>query len=81
MNERVTALVELVNWTITHGGVFDGNNPFAGIQDAADDTIVNLVAGLRYTLGTGSFAATWSRSLSDPVWSEDLMRLEYRRAY
>jgi hypothetical protein len=81
MNERVTALVELVNWTITHGGVFDANSPAAGIQDAADDTIVNLVAGLRYTLGTGSFAATWSRALSDPVWSEDLLRLEYRRAY
>jgi hypothetical protein len=80
-SERVTALVELVNWTITHGGVFNGNNPLAGVQDVADDTIVNLVGGLRYTLGTGSFAATWSRSLSDPVWSEDLLRLEYRRAY
>jgi hypothetical protein len=80
-NERVTALVETAGWTITHGGVFDGNNPAAGIQNAADDTIVNLVLGLRYTLGTGSVAASWSRPLTDPVWFDDFMRLEYRWAY
>ena len=79
--ERVTALAELINWTVMHGAVFDGNNPAAGIQNAADDSITNLILGFRYTLGTGSFAATWSRALSQAVWQEDLMRLEYRRAY
>jgi hypothetical protein len=80
-NERVTALAELVGWTITHGGVFDANNVAAGIQDAADDTIINLVLGMRYTLGTGSFAATWSSAMSHPVWYEDMLRVEYRRAF
>jgi hypothetical protein len=80
-NERVTAVAEVVGWVITHGGVFDGNNPAAGIQDAADDAIVNLVLGIRYTLGYGSFAWSWGRALSDPVWHEDIMRLEYRWAY
>jgi hypothetical protein len=78
--ERVTALTELVAWSILDGKFFDGNNPQLGAQDASD-TIVNLKLGMRYTLGDGSFAASWGHGISDEIWYKDIFRLEYRRAF
>jgi hypothetical protein len=79
-NERVTLLSELVAWSILDGMLFDGNNPDLGAQDATD-TILNLKVGARYTLGQGSFAASWGHGISDEIWYKDIFRFEYRREF
>ncbi|MBW3599998.1 MAG: hypothetical protein KY475_22335 [Planctomycetes bacterium] len=84
--ERLTAITEIVGWTVLDGMKFDGGAFLDGagaaaIQDASGDTIINLKLGLRYSLGLNSFAASWGHALTGDVWYENIARFEYRRAF
>ncbi len=79
--ERITAVAELISWSIFDGAYFDGNHLAEGVQGASGDTIVNAQIGLRYTQGLTSFAASWGHVLTDEQWFEELARLEFRRAF
>jgi hypothetical protein len=84
--ERFTILTELVGWHIFDGQLFNGekflNSGRVTMQESAEgDAIVNLKLGLRYTLGQGSFAASWGHALTTDVWYDDIGRFEYRRAF
>jgi hypothetical protein len=84
--ERFTVLTELVGWHIFDGQLFNGakflnSGMMTGAESAEGDAIVNLKLGLRYTIGQGSFAASWGHALTTDVWYDDIGRFEYRRAF
>ncbi len=78
--EKITAVGEVVAWSILDGAMLNANDPTPPIQSATD-TIVNFNVGLRYALNENSFAGTWGHAMTDDVWFEEIFRLEYRRAF
>ncbi len=69
---RITPVAELVGWSVL-GGYKNG--------DSADgDTVVNLKLGARVALHRGSWYLGYGTALTDDVWYEDTVRLEYRLA-
>lgn len=90
---RLTAVTEVVGWTILNGFGFDGSafldaqaNGGAPIDsdfvfDASGDTIVNIKVGARYTSGPKSLYVGYGRALTGDVWYENILRLEYRAAF
>ena len=76
---RLTAVTEMVAWTILDGQGLNGNT--GAVFDASGDTIVNLKLGARFTSGPKSLYAGYGRALSGDVWYEDIVRLEYRYGY
>lgn len=77
---RLTPVIEFVGWSIFDGFTTDLNAPNAA-RDVAGDTIVNAKFGARYTTGPNSFYAGYGTALTSDVWYEDILRLEYRRAF
>lgn len=71
---QVTPVGELVGWSVLGGYKTPGNS-------ADSDTIVNLKLGARFAFSGGaSFYFGYGRALTDEVWYEDTVRLEYRVA-
>lgn len=72
---RLTPVAEFVGWTI-----FDGiASPAVGPPKAINETIWNAKFGVRLSLDSrGSFYAGYGRALSNEVWYEEIVRVEYR---
>jgi hypothetical protein len=83
--QKLTPIVEVVGWTVLKGlasGSVDGTGATAFVEDVKGDTIVNLKLGLRtYFSPCDSFYAGWGHALTDEVWYENILRLEYRRTF
>jgi hypothetical protein len=91
---RLTAVGEVVGWTILNGQGFDGGafldaqatgGPAANganfVFDASGDTIVNVKLGARLTFGPRSIYAGYGRAITGDVWYEDIVRVEYRALF
>ncbi len=78
---RLTGTFEAVGWYITDGLALDGSNPAAGAFSVAEDTIVNLKSGLRYTAGPQSIASSYGFAVTGDRWYSDILRLEYRYVF
>jgi hypothetical protein len=78
----VSAVAEIVGWTVLHGGTAITTLPTTLFTDAAGDTIVNAKFGLRVSLNDqDSIYAGYGHALTDETWYEDVIRLEFRRAF
>jgi hypothetical protein len=78
----VSAVIELVGWTVLHGGTAITTPPVTVFANAAGDTIANAKLGLRWNLNCcNSLYAGYGRALTTEQWYEDVLRLEYRRAF
>lgn len=78
----LSAVVELVGWTVLNGDTLLPPPAPPIRQDAAGDTIVNAKVGLRYSLNcSDSIYAGYGRALSDQTWYDDVFRFEFRRAF
>lgn len=82
---RVTPVVELVGWNVLGGletAVTSGATPpFEGseVSDPAEGSILNAKFGLRFwTRGRNSFSISYGTAVTDQVWYDDIVRLEYR---
>lgn len=70
---QVTPVVELVGWRVL------GGFQTAAVLDASDTNIVNLKVGTRLGFGArSSVYVGYGHALTDAVWYDDLVRLEYR---
>lgn len=67
-----------------------GGNPFAVVQSASGDTIVNAKFGVRFGFGRardpGLFSGSdlyigYGRALTGDVWYKDIVRIEYRMPF
>ena len=76
---RLTGVVEFVGWTLLNG--LESDLAQMQIRDATGDTIVNGKYGLRYTHGVHSIYAGYGHAITDRAWYQDMLRLEYRRAF
>src|SRR5262249_48720006 len=65
-------VVELVGWHVVNGQQTNGT------LDAGGTNIVNIKVGARATFGQSSLYAGWGHALTDAVWYEDIVRVEYR---
>jgi len=75
---RVAPVVELVGWRVMKGNLTptDLTN-----FDASGTNIVNLKMGVRFGVGDGSIYAGYGKALTDAVWYNDIVRLEYRYSF
>jgi hypothetical protein len=74
---RLTPVVELVGWKVLNGFRTSPLPPASGKLN-----IVNLKVGARMDLRrTNSFYLGFGKALTDGVWYEDVLRLEYRLAF
>jgi hypothetical protein len=73
---RAAPVVELMGWTVLNGQEFAF--PENTVQDATGDTIVNAKVGVRFSLGSSDLYMGYGRALTGDVWSQDILRLEYR---
>ncbi len=94
---RITPVAEFVGWTILNGFETIGSpqgrdiihaDPSLGVpathgvQDATGETIVNAKLGVRtYFSPKDDMYVGWGRALTGNRWYEDLLRVEYRRAF
>lgn len=79
---RVTAVFEVLGWTVLEGLRGTGIPAAAGILvDARGETIVNSKYGLRYTQGKNSLYGGYGNSLTGHVWYESVLRVEYTRNF
>ena len=77
---RVTPVAELVGWSVLDGFATNVTSPGA-FEDSGGDLIVNLKLGARVRAGSsGSIYLGYGFALTDDVWYDDVLRLEYRRA-
>ena len=75
--KAVTALFEVVGWT-----VLDGNTPVGNdIIDAEGDTIVNGKYGIRYRHDCHSIYVGYGHNWTNDLWYEDLFRFEWQRVF
>lgn len=74
----VTPVAELVGWYVTGGKKTETDSPF--VKDADSDTIVNLKLGTRLQFGShpGSVYVGLGFALTNQVWYDDVLRVEYR---
>lgn len=78
----VSAVAELVGWTVLHGGTAISTPPTTLFTDATGDTIVNAKFGFRWSLNLqDSLYAGYGHALTDETWYEDVLRVEFRRAF
>jgi hypothetical protein len=78
----ISAVVELVGWTVLEGGTAITTPPTTLFTDATGDTIVNAKLGLRCRLSCrDSMYVGYGQALTDEVWYEDVFRFEYRRTF
>jgi len=85
-NMRLTAVTEVVGWSILSG---EGSSPFSPPAisannptfDASGISIVNLKIGPRLTWGQNSLYAGWGHALTEQAWYRDIGRIEYCRAF
>jgi len=85
----VTPIAEFVGWSILDGQEFNGNTGM--VSDSGGTTIVNGKFGVRIGLGNdggqsalgrnNSVYIGYGRALTNEVWYEDILRLEYRLLY
>jgi hypothetical protein len=74
---RVAPVVELVGWHVLGGFQTGGDN-----ADASGSNIVNLKLGGRVAFAKGSsFYIGYGKALTDAVWYEDILRVEYRLTF
>jgi hypothetical protein len=73
---RVAPVVELVGWRVL------GGFQTSDFSDASGTNIVNLKIGGRLTLrDQSSLYVGFGHALTDAVWYEDILRLEYRYSF
>ncbi len=72
---RLAPVVELVGWHIVDGYSTFDNGPAKGTD------IVNLKLGARLAFGSGSIYAGWGKALTDAVWYDELLRVEFRYGF
>lgn len=73
-NSRVAAVVEVVGWTVGGGLKL---SPEGTLQDATNDTIVNLKLGLRWDTPGDTLYVGYGRALTGDFWYQDIIRAEY----
>lgn len=84
---RLTAVAELVGWSVLGGQKLDGNRSIATgnafVVDADGDQIVNIKVGLRYTADSGNSVSLGygTAVTNDDQWYEDILRFEYRMVF
>lgn len=80
---RLTPICEVVGWTVLGGAQNVPAPPnMVAIESAAGDTIVNLKAGVRTTIGCwNDFYVGYGRALTGDVWYEDIVRCELRHRF
>lgn len=71
--EQLTAVVEVVGWTI--GGGLKSSN--TDLMSTTNDTIVNLKLGLRWNTARDTFYVGYGHALTGDVWYQNLVRAEY----
>jgi hypothetical protein len=77
-NFRLTPVVELVGWRVLNGFQTSTTLP----ADADGLNIANLKVGVRMDSGgPSSFYIGFGKALTDAVWYEKILRLEYRLAF
>lgn len=74
--DRLSAIVELVGWTIG-SGLRSSALPSAPLASTTFDTIVNLKLGLRWTTARDSIYFGSGHALTGDVWYQNLVRAEY----
>lgn len=76
-------VAEFVGWTVLNGGTAITTSPTNTLfTDATGDTIVNVKVGLRWQLNcSDSLYAGYGRALTEQSWYEDVLRVEFRRAF
>ena len=76
----VDPVVEIVGWRILGGYATVPDFPF--FEDVSGTTIANLKVGLRLsTASTGSLYLGYGLALTDDIWYDDIIRLEFRRGF
>jgi hypothetical protein len=71
---RFAPVVELVGWRVLSG------NESVGL-DASGTNILNLKVGGRLNFDAGSVYVGYGHGLTDKVWYDDILRLEYRYSF
>lgn len=80
--ERLTAVSEVVGWTVLNGFGYRPSDLAVGPDPPFDmdgDTIVNIKVGARYTVGRDSLYAGYGFAVTDDVWYDDIIRVQYER--
>jgi len=72
-DRRLTSVAEFVGWSVMGGQ----KTRQAGPPYDAEDTIVMINAGGRWTQGDQTFYAGYGVALTDQVWYENLFRADY----
>ena len=94
-NFSIVPIGEVVGWTVLDGKELKVGNgfttpPFATINDAGGNTIVNAKVGVRFGFGgleeRGLLSRSdvyigYGRALTGDVWYKDILRLEYRMRF
>lgn len=75
-SDRLSAIVELVGWTIG-SGLRSSASTTAPLASTTFDTIVNLKLGLRWTTAHDSIYVGSGHALTGDVWYQNLVRAEY----
>jgi hypothetical protein len=81
---RVTAVTEIVGWTVFNGRFTPGDEVGSPIRsEPVPDgfTVVNIKPGFRFTKCMGSLYAGAGIAITGDRWYSDLFRLEYRRMF
>jgi len=87
---RVTPVVELVGWSVlgglalssADGTPFGTTFPGFGYRETDGENIANLKFGLRFAFrGRRSLYVGYGAALTDDVWYDDVVRIEFRSAY
>jgi hypothetical protein len=75
-------VAEFVGWSILDGDSRFRASPSDIITRISDgDQITNLKAGIRMNWGMNSLYAGYGRALTGQAWYEDILRIEFRRAF
>lgn len=86
----VTPVVEVVGWSVlgglaissADGTPFGTTFPGFGYREVDGDNITNLKLGLRFGFGEKhSLYVGYGTALTDDVWYDDVVRVEYRSSY
>lgn len=74
---RLDGVLEFVGWSVLDGLKF---NPLTGPLPA-DDTIVNVKVGGRWTVDNHSFSVSYGKALTQEVWYDQILRAQYTMLY
>ena len=81
-NVRFAPVVELVGWHVFGGYQTATFNPPASSGDASGINVVNLKVGARTSMANGgSFYVGYGFALTNNVWYDKILRLEYRTKF